>query len=37
MGNAKEKLKEKADYVTLTNDENGVADFINKYLLEDIN
>ena len=33
MGNANEKLKEKADYVTLTNDENGVADFINKYLL----
>lgn len=33
MGNANEKLKEKADYVTLTNDENGVADFINKFLL----
>ena len=33
MENGNEELKKKADYVTLTNDENGVADFINKYIL----
>lgn len=32
MGNACDKLKEMSDYVTLSNDENGVAEFINKYL-----
>lgn len=33
MGNANDNLKVQADFITLTNDENGVADFINKYLL----
>ena len=33
MGNASKNLKEKADYITLSNNEAGVAYFINKYLL----
>lgn len=32
MGNACKELKEKADYITETNDKNGVAVFIDKYL-----
>ena len=31
MGNAEEKLKDMADYITQTNDEHGVAKFIEKY------
>lgn len=33
MGNAGEKLKNIADYTTLTNDEDGVARFVEKYIL----
>ncbi len=33
MGNSEPHIKDIADYVTLTNDEDGVADFIEKYLL----
>lgn len=33
MGNAEEELKKEADYITLTNDEDGVAKFIEKYIL----
>jgi Cof subfamily protein (haloacid dehalogenase superfamily) len=33
MGNAHIKIKEKADYVTLANDENGVAHVIYKFIL----
>lgn len=32
MGNACEQLKKKADFVTLSNNRNGIAYFINKYL-----
>lgn len=32
MGNAHEDLKKKADFVTLSNDENGIAYFLDKYL-----
>ena len=32
MKNGVEELKEISDYVTLSNDKNGVADFLNKYL-----
>jgi len=32
MGNANEGLKEKADYITLSNDEHGVAYFLNNYI-----
>ena len=32
MGNADEAVKEKADYVTSTNVENGVAEAIYKFL-----
>lgn len=35
MGNAKDAIKTKADYVTLTNDENGVAHVIYKFVLND--
>ena len=35
MGNAKEELKKTADYTTLTNDEDGVAKFIEKYILDE--
>lgn len=33
MGNAIQEVKEAADYVTLTNDEDGVAEFIEKFIL----
>ncbi len=33
MGNAKDTVKNVSNYVTLSNKENGVADFINKYIL----
>ena len=33
MGNATPELKEKADYITLTNEENGIAAFIIKFIL----
>lgn len=33
MENAKEELKNTADYITLTNDEDGVAKFIEKNIL----
>lgn len=33
MGNSIDKVKAIADYITLTNDENGVADYINKNIL----
>ncbi|MBZ9609445.1 HAD hydrolase family protein [Clostridium estertheticum] len=33
MGNAFAEIKEIADYVTLTNEENGVAHVINKFIL----
>lgn len=33
MGNAIPKLKESADYVTLTNDEDGIADYLEKFIL----
>lgn len=32
MGNACESLKKKADFITLSNDDNGIAYFLNKYL-----
>lgn len=32
MGNAIEAIKEKADFVTKTNDEAGIADAINKFV-----
>ena len=32
MQNADKELKELSDYITLSNDENGVADFLNKYI-----
>lgn len=34
MGNAEEKLKEMSDYITLTNNEDGIAKFIEKYILD---
>lgn len=34
MGNAAPQYKEKADYVALSNDEDGVADVIDKYILK---
>ena len=34
MGNAFEELKEKANYITKTNEEDGVAHVINKFILE---
>lgn len=34
MGNATEEIKEIANYITLTNDENGVAHVIDKFILE---
>lgn len=33
MGNAIEHVKESADYITKTNDENGVAHAIHKFVL----
>lgn len=35
MENASRELKEKADFVTLSNDDSGVGDFIEKYVLND--
>lgn len=35
MANAKEIIKEKADYITLSNDENGVAQVIYKFVLNE--
>lgn len=37
MGNAEEEVKKQSDIVTLTNDENGVAYAIEKYILKDRN
>lgn len=34
MGNAVDKIKEIADYVTLSNDEDGIADYLEKFILE---
>lgn len=34
MGNAVEKIKEIADYITLSNDEDGIADYLEKFILE---
>ncbi|MGX1194975.1 hydroxymethylpyrimidine pyrophosphatase-like HAD family hydrolase [Metabacillus sp. SLBN-84] len=33
MGNAQDTVKEAADWVTLSNDEDGVAEAIKKYVL----
>ena len=33
MGNAVSKIKEIADYVTLTNDEDGIAYYLDKFIL----
>ena len=33
MGNAHADIKAAANYITLTNDENGLADMIGKYML----
>lgn len=35
MGNAVQLLKDKADYITLTNEEDGIAAFINKFVLKE--
>ena len=35
MGNATEEIKELADYITLSNNEDGVAHVINKFILEE--
>ena len=35
MGNATDEIKGMADYVTLSNDEDGVAHVINKFILEE--
>ena len=32
MGNANSELMKKSDYVTLSNDEDGVAYFLNNYI-----
>lgn len=34
MGNAVEKIKEIADYITLSNDEDGIAYYLEKFILE---
>lgn len=34
MGNVVEKIKEIADYITLSNDEDGIADYLEKFILE---
>ncbi|NSW91664.1 MAG: HAD family phosphatase [Firmicutes bacterium] len=36
MGNASNEIKERADYVTLTNDENGLAHVIYKFVLDTV-
>ena len=33
MGNADEIIKEMSSYVTLSNDENGIADYLKKFVL----
>ena len=33
MGNAKDEVKKSANYITLTNDENGVGEVIKKFIL----
>lgn len=33
MGNALQEVKEAADYITLSNNEDGVAEFIERYVL----
>ena len=33
MGNATDEIKEMADYVTLSNDEDGIAHVVNKFIL----
>ena len=35
MGNATDEIKNIADYITLTNDEDGVSHVINKFILEE--
>ena len=35
MGNARDCVKAVADWVTLSNEDNGVADFIDRYILSD--
>ncbi len=35
MGNAKDDLKNMADYITLTNNQDGVAKFLEKYILDE--
>lgn len=37
MGNASEKVKEQADYVVSTNEDDGVAEAIEKYILNNVN
>jgi hydroxymethylpyrimidine pyrophosphatase-like HAD family hydrolase len=34
MANGSDEVKEKADYVTLSNEESGVADYIYKFILK---
>lgn len=36
MGNAYPEIKDIADYITLSNDDNGVAHVVNKFIFEDI-
>ena len=35
MANAKEEVKEAADYITLSNDEDGIAHVIDKFMLNE--
>ena len=35
MGNATTEIKDLADYITLSNNEDGVAHVINKFILEE--
>ena len=35
MGNATPEIKDLADYITLSNNEDGVAHVINKFILEE--
>ena len=35
MGNATDEIKELADYITLSNNEDGVAHVINKFILDE--
>ena len=34
MGNAIDLVKEAADYITLSNDEDGIADYLEKFVLK---